>query len=139
MGLKRCGTYERMAINGGKNYTRNQNSPQRAVSYTHLDVYKRQAGYFNRNYNSLTTADFTFDLGGRKSFQQVNISTLAGALGIGRPSKVTIQISNDTGTPTNWTTICSTAMGGPETNKEFVYRTQNGKRITCLLYTSRCV
>ena len=88
------------------------------------------AGYFNRNYNSLTSADFTFDLGGRKSFQQVNISTLAGANGIGRPSKVTIQISNDTGTPSNWTTICSTAMGGPETNKEFIYRTQNGKRIT---------
>ena len=41
------------------------------------DIMGSEVGRYNKYYNSLTYADFTFDLGTLQSFEQLNLSTLA--------------------------------------------------------------
>ncbi len=89
--------------------------------------------FVGQNYNigpdQREVADFTFDLGSSKSFQQISIGTIAGHSGIFRPSRIQIQVSNDA-EEGNWQTIYDSPLDNSEqTNKVFTFRTEDGKRI----------
>ena len=94
-----------------------------------------RTGYYNRNIGKLSYADFTFDLGESKHFEQLNLSTLGGASGIGKPSRFQVFVSNSTGSEIKWKLIHDVETPADAPNiYEYIYKS-NG----CLLYTSRCV
>ena len=90
--------------------------------------------YVNQNYHKSVGnrefADFTFDLGSSKTFQEVYVGVVSGFHGIVRPSRIQIQVSNDTEADKTWLTVFDGAMDNTEqTSRTFTYRTDNGEKI----------
>ncbi len=85
---------------------------------------------YHKSFGSLEFADFTFDLGSSKSFQEITMGVLAGYHGIVRPSRLQIQVSNDTGAAETWQTIYDDAVDNDEqSSRIFTYRTEGGEKI----------
>ncbi len=85
---------------------------------------------YNKGRDNREFADFTFDLGSSKAFQQINVGTLANeGWGISRPSRIQIQVSNEAGED-NWQTIYDGEVDDSvQTDKVFTFRTENGEKI----------
>ena len=89
-----------------------------------------RTGYYNRNIGKLSYADFTFDLGESKQFEQLNLSTLGGASGIGKPSRFQVFISNSTGSEIKWKLIHDVETPADAPNiYEYIYKS-NGAKVT---------
>ncbi len=94
------------------------------------DIGNIRTGYYNRNMGNLSYADFTFDLGEAKQFEQLNLSTLGGASGIGKPSRFQVFISNSTGSEIKWKLIHDVETPADAPNVyEYIYKS-NGAKVT---------
>ena len=94
------------------------------------DISSIRTGYYNRNIGKLSYADFTFDLGESKQFEQLNLSTLGGASGIGKPSRFQVFVSNSTGSEIKWKLIHDVETPADAPNVyEYIYKS-NGAKVT---------
>ena len=94
------------------------------------DVGSIYAAYYNKNMGSLTYADFTFDMGELKQFEQLNIGTYGGGTsGIHGPSRFQVYIATNSGDNPNWKLIHDVELAEDLGAYEYVYKS-NGSKIT---------
>ena len=83
--------------------------------------------YYNKGYGSLSYADFVFDMGEMKQFEQLNLSTLGGASGIFGPSRFQVYISSSAGEEPTWKLIHDVELAEDLGVHEYIYKTNGGK------------
>ena len=88
-----------------------------------------RAGRYYNSYENIAYADFIFDLGSVKTFEQLNLRVLSGAGGVVPPTRARVHISN-TANDDDWKLVFDGKLTSLASAKEYVFATQNDTKIS---------
>ncbi len=101
------------------------------VRADNYDAMSDESARFNKRFNDIMYADFTFDLGSVKDFAQLNISCLGDSPNaIVMPTRLQVLTSNDEGDIKNWEIIYDSTLDNQFEHKEYVIATEDGDTVS---------